>query len=109
MLLSGWQKADSTGILPIRRSNIQYLADPQNMQFVLDELKKDIYGHDLRNWMYNGGYIKDRPPDLGYAIGYLICKSYYERSEDKKAAIYELLNTANFKVIIESSEFSSVL
>jgi hypothetical protein len=101
--------SDSTGILPIRRNNLQYLADPVNMQFVLEELKREMYRRDLKNWMYNGGYIKDRPADLGYAIGYKICESYYQRSEDKKAAIFQLLNTGNFEGIIAGSEYGKVL
>jgi uncharacterized protein YjaZ len=79
------------------------------MQFVLEELKREMYRRDLKNWMYNGGYIKDRPADLGYAIGYKICESYYQRSEDKKAAIFQLLNTGNFEGIIAGSEYGKVL
>ena len=59
--------------------------------------------------MHNGGGIQDRPSNLGYTMGFLICKSYYENSTDKGEAIYELLNTDNFKKIIEGSEFSYIL
>ena len=75
----------------------------------MDELKKDLYSSDLSKWMYNGGGIKDRPSNLGYTMGYLICKSYYENSNDKKKAIFELLNTNNFKKIIEESDFIEIL
>ena len=36
-----------------------------------------------------------RPRNALYWTGYLICKSYYENSEDKKQAIYDILNIKN--------------
>ena len=89
--------------------NLDYLADPQNYEFVMSELKRDIYSSDLSKWMHNGGAITDRPSNLGYTMGFLICKSYYENSKDKAQAIVDLLTTNNFKKIIAESEFSDVL
>ena len=89
--------------------NLDYLADPQNYEFVMSELKRDIYSSDLSKWMHNGGAITDRPSNLGYTMGFLICKSYYENSKDKAQAIVDLLTTKNFKKIIAESEFSDVL
>jgi hypothetical protein len=59
--------------------------------------------------MHNGGAIKDRPSNLGYTMGFLISKSYYEKSSDKKKAVFELLNTNNFKIIIQESDFKEIL
>ena len=50
--------------------------------------------HNYHGWLYgNGGQtIKGvNMNDLGYGMGYLICKSYYENAADKKAAINEML------------------
>lgn len=88
-----------------RLKTIAYLDDPTKLKFILSEFKRDMYSKNLSNWMYNGGAIKDRPSDLGYALGYKICKSYYERSKDKKAAIFELLNTDDFKKILNGSQY----
>ena len=93
---------------PPKDSNIDYLDQAENMKFILAELKKDMYVTDLSNWMYNGD-IKDRPVDIGYTLGYKVCKSYYENSTDKKKAIYTLLNTDDFKEIFRNSEFRYVL
>jgi len=88
---------------------LDYINDPKIWAVVLEELKRDLYGQDLSKWMHNGGGIKDRPSNLGYTVGYLICKSFYDNSADKKQAVYELLNTDNFKKIIEESEYNEIL
>ncbi|PWK77507.1 putative Zn-dependent protease DUF2268 [Mucilaginibacter oryzae] len=50
----------------------------------------------FNNWLYNAklfisGAISTRP-DLGYYIGYEICKSYYRQAGNKKKAIADILN-----------------
>lgn len=53
-------------------------------------LEKD--GKDVQNWLYNGGRAKNEPADLGYFMGYTICKSYYKNAKDKKQAFIEIVN-----------------
>lgn len=96
-------------VSPGVQRNLNYLKIENNYQFVMNELKRDLYNGDLSKWMHNGGAIKDRPSNLGYTIGFLICKSYYERSPNKKKAVFELLNTNNFKTIINESDFKEIL
>ncbi|WP_299361947.1 hypothetical protein [Winogradskyella sp.] len=61
--------------------------------------KKYIYANDDYNyhgWLYgNGGQTINgiNMDDLGYGMGYLICKSFYENATNKKAAIKEMLTT----------------
>jgi hypothetical protein len=92
-----------------RRQRISYLDEPANLKFILSEFKREMYTKDLSKWMYNGGDIKDRPADLGYALGYKISKSFYERSADKKAAIQTLLRTDDFEKIMAGSEYADRL
>lgn len=42
------------------------------------------------NWLYNGGNAETMA-DLGYFMGYTICKSYYNHSSDKEKAIREII------------------
>lgn len=56
------------------------------------EFKKDMYQYDTDQWMYNGSSSKDKPADLAYFVGYTICKSYYEKAADKKAALKEIIS-----------------
>lgn len=65
-----------------------------------------MYSSNLGLWMYNGGAIHDRPSDLAYTMGYLICKSFYEKSANKKEAVQALLQTAYFTKIIKGSAYA---
>ena len=98
----------SSGI-PLENDNLSYLQNPENMDFILKELKNDLYNNDNSKWLYNGGSIEDRPHDLGYTMGYLISRSYYQNHTDKIQAVYDLLNTDSFAMIYAGSEFSFLL
>lgn len=63
----------------------------KNQCEIWEEFNKEMYGHDFENWLSNTANIKDRPADLGYFIGYVITKNYYENSLNKKQAIKEIL------------------
>lgn len=88
--------------------NLRYLEDPANNTKILADLRKDLMTKDFSRWLYNGD-IEDRPYDLGYTMGYLITKSYYENQQDKQKAIIELLNTNDFASIIKGSAYSQLL
>ncbi len=88
-----------------RIKKIEYLDNQKNLDFILSEFKRDMYSKDLTKWMYNGGGVKDRPSDIGYALGYKICKSYYERNKDKKSAVWSLFNTDDFETILKNSDY----
>ena len=79
------------------------------MAFILEELKNDLYSTDNSKWLYNGGSIEDRPHDLGYTMGYLISKSYYQNHPDKKEAVYQLLNTDNIESIYLGSDYAYLM
>ncbi|MBT8223625.1 MAG: DUF2268 domain-containing protein [Eudoraea sp.] len=98
----------SSGV-PLQSDNLSYLEDPDNMNFILRELKNDLYNSDNSKWLYNGGSIEDRPHDLGYTLGYLISKSYFQNHPDKIQAVHDLLNTENFEVIYKGSNYSFLL
>ena len=89
--------------------NLKYLEDPDNKAFILEELRNDLFNEDNSKWLYNGGSIEDRPHDLGYTMGYLISKSYYNLQEDKDKAVYELLNTTDIVSILKGSEYAFLL
>ncbi|MCP4975306.1 MAG: hypothetical protein GY931_04020 [Maribacter sp.] len=89
--------------------NLAYLEDPDNMTKILADLQEDLLTEDNSRWLYNGESIEDRPHDLGYTLGYLISKSYYENHKDKQQAIYELFNTDDFTSILKGSSYAFVL
>lgn len=89
--------------------NLRFLENPEQREQIMIDLKRDLMTEDLSRWMYNGGSIHDRPHDLGYTLGYLISKSYYQGQADKKKAVYELLNTDDMARILEGSEYAHLL
>ena len=94
---------------PLSNENLTFLSDPANEAWIFGELQEELMGDDYSKWLYNGGSIEDRPHDLGYTVGYLICKSYYQQSPDKKKAVDELLNTDNFLSIVKNSEYAYLI
>lgn len=86
----------------------------KNEQQLKEEFKKEMYGEDFSNWLYNGTTTKTMG-DLGYFMGYTICKSYYQHAKDKQAAIKEIigLNYADAdavkKFLMESGYYNNSL
>lgn len=93
----------------LMNSNLTYLEDSNNKEFILNELRADLFSTDNSKWLYNGGSIEDRPHDLGYTMGYLITKSYYQNHKNKKEAIYEMLNTNDVVSILKGSDYAFLL
>jgi len=55
-----------------------------------EQFKLEMFTTAYNNWLYNGTSAKT-VADLGYYMGYTICKSYYNNSSDKKKAIKEII------------------
>lgn len=95
--------------IPHSSEQLDYLRSPENFKQITWQLKLDLFSDDLSAWMYNGGSIEDRPADLGYALGYLITKSYYEKAADKQRALRELLNANDMRNILAGSDYNYLL
>ena len=63
-----------------------------NEHALWETFQKEMYGPEYRNWLYNGTDAPGGHADLGYFIGYVICKSYYDKSTDKQKAIKEIID-----------------
>lgn len=55
------------------------------------KFKEEMFLSSYGNWLYNGASNVHGVSDLGYFMGYAICKKYYDRAQDKKLAIKELI------------------
>lgn len=60
----------------------------KNYEKVKSDFKSEMFSKKIENWFYNGNA---KNPDLGYFVGYVISKKYYEKSSDKKAAIKDII------------------
>jgi hypothetical protein len=62
------------------------------------DFQKEMYLNRSRNWIANSDQeTADKPADLGYWVGYQICKAYYDKSTDKNKAVSDILNIKNYK------------
>ncbi|RXM52612.1 MULTISPECIES: DUF2268 domain-containing putative Zn-dependent protease [unclassified Chryseobacterium] len=77
-----------------------------------NNFQKEMNGEDFQNWLSNTATIKDMPADLGYFIGYIITKKFYERSKDKKSAVSTIINldfsnTKDTENFLKQSEYKT--
>ena len=72
----------------LRHAYIQY--GKTNEQQLMKMFKAEMYAEDYSNWIYNGSTL-ETVGDLGYFMGYAICRSYYLNAKDKKKAIKEII------------------
>ncbi|STC92533.1 DUF2268 domain-containing protein [Chryseobacterium carnipullorum] len=61
----------------------------KNYEQVKSQFKSKMFSQNFRDWFYNSDVSKN--PDLGYFVGYVISKKYYENSKDKKKAIKDII------------------
>lgn len=57
-----------------------------------DKFKTQMYGSQISDWLYNGSAVKNGHADLGYFMGYAICKYYYSHSTNKPQAIADIFH-----------------
>jgi uncharacterized protein YjaZ len=70
------------------------------------DFEKDMYFQRAQNWMYNAAQeTADHPADLGYWVGYQICKSYYDEMPDKHQAVYDMLHIQDYKIFLDKSHY----
>lgn len=63
-----------------------------------------------RNWIANSNQeTADKPADLGYWVGYRICKAYYDHAADKKQAVYDMLNIKDYPAFLTKSRVEETL
>ena len=73
------------------------------------DFEKEIWLNRYSNWIGNSDQeTADKPADLGYWVGYQICKGYYNNSADKKQAINDMLNIKDYKAFYEKSGLSKL-
>ncbi|MEM9937025.1 MAG: DUF2268 domain-containing putative Zn-dependent protease, partial [Bacteroidota bacterium] len=71
------------------------------------EFQLDMYNSTYGDWLYTGRPGADgRPADLGYYVGYKAVEHFYENASDKKAAIKEYLETADFVSFLDKSGYA---
>jgi Predicted Zn-dependent protease (DUF2268) len=71
---------------------------------IWSDFEKEMYLNRARNWIANSDQeTADKPADLGYWVGYQICKAYYNQAADKKQAVADMLNVKDYKTFYDKS------
>ncbi|WP_212005501.1 DUF2268 domain-containing putative Zn-dependent protease [Chitinophaga sp. HK235] len=68
---------------------------PKNDKAIRERFKSEMLSPSWDNWLYNSASENTPVGDLGYYVGYTICKSYYNQQKDKPKAIREII-TLNY-------------
>ena len=64
---------------------------------------RDMDSTDLSGWLFDYRSGSDEPYDLGYWVGYRIAKAYYLQSEDRKAALRDIIELDDPKSFLARS------
>ncbi len=73
------------------------------------DFEKEMYLDRANNWIANSGQeTADKPADLGYWVGYQICRGYYINSADQHKAIADMLNIKDYKAFYEKSKAAAL-
>ncbi len=64
---------------------------------------RNMRGADRSRWLYNRPGSAEWPGDLGYWVGYRIAKSYFDRANDKTAAVREMLAATDPEAFLKAS------
>ena len=73
-----------------------------NEKELWNKFQGEMSGNDSKDWLYNGSQSANA--DLGYFMGYVICRSYYANAVNKKDAVREILEL-NFNNRKDIEEF----
>jgi hypothetical protein len=63
----------------------------KNEEKIKREYEKEMFSNNIYNWLMNTPKNQFGMRDLGYFVGYAICKKYYDQSMDKKKAVKEMI------------------
>ncbi|HVT38617.1 MAG TPA: DUF2268 domain-containing putative Zn-dependent protease [Gemmatimonadaceae bacterium] len=86
-------------------------ANPRIHQFargkerqILMDFAKEMFDDRARNWIANSDQeTADKPADLGYWVGYVISKGYYNRAADKNQAVWDMLHIKDYRAFLKAS------
>lgn len=73
------------------------------------EFQPAMHGSDVSHWLYQGDKSVGRPADLGYYVGYEICKAYYTRARDKRIAVRDIINITDADAFLNASGYAAAV
>ena len=94
----------------IRNKPLQHHLDTwasDKSEMIWKVFQQQMHDKAYHGWLYGGGKrpFEGQPADLGYWMGFQITKAYYDRKEDKKQAVYDILNIEDFEQFLKDSGY----
>jgi len=77
-------------VLDIKLEHVYLEYGRKNEDTLKKEFEKVMWGENWEDWLYNGNEA-ETVGDLGYFMGYAICKSFYAQSKNKEKAIARMI------------------
>lgn len=96
-------------VMPDQSRAPYYVWGLKNEARIWKRFQREMLDRDVGDWIGNNGREIDEDwyADIGYFIGARICEAYYEKAEDKQAAIRNLLNVSDAAAILEESGYAN--
>jgi hypothetical protein len=69
----------------------------QHERELWQEFAPALSGQATSQWLYNGDQAGSRPADLGYFMGYTICRAYYQQAANKQQALADIIELRHDK------------
>jgi hypothetical protein len=69
------------------------------------EFVERMHKTDSQDWLYGTSGKDERPNDLGYWMGYEIVKAYFERQDDKRKAVSDILNIEDYDAFLNATGY----
>lgn len=69
----------------------------QHERALWQEFAPVLSGQATSQWLYNGDQAGSRPADLGYFMGYAICRAYYQQAKNKPQALADIIELRHDK------------
>jgi hypothetical protein len=77
----------------------------ENLNELKFKFKEDLKDQNTDYWLWESLNQNEYPKLLGYAMGYKICESYYNRTEDKEQALTVILSITQPDEFLDRSWF----
>ena len=88
-----------------QEKSLKYLIE--NETKLKPKFLSDLKEQDQQFWLWASLEQKEYPILLGYAMGFQICKAYYDGAEDKMIALKQILTMPDPDVFLEQSNYLS--
>ena len=70
------------------------------------EFQIEMAGSETGDWMWQKPADPEQPYHVGYAMGYMIVKAYYEQSDDKAQAVTDILSVTDYPEFLNKSGYA---